>query len=528
MISRQIPHQPENDNYRRLANYIADASHRGQKTLMSWCAGCWSDDEYQLAIHEVEAVQALNTRSKKEKSYHLVISFRPEDEAKLAPEIFREIELKFAKELGFEEHQRHCAVHKNTANVHIHVVYNQIHPVRRTRHAPFRDFVTRDRLCRQLENRYGLTRDNGRDPAQNSAKNNKAESYENQTGQESLFSYAQRHKPFIMNELATAQTWADCHLVFHKCGLTIQPHGNGLVIRDLEGQHSIKASDLDRGLSKGKLEKRFGKFKAKALDAEPVPPPESTYTAQPVQQGTERDKLYALFNQEIAKRRAEMKEVAEREKRLYRLLNEQWNKKWADIKKMPMMRKDRQAVREKFESQKKAELASFRAEIKKLKDTVRARYPFTCWSQFLQHQARQGNETALLVLRSRKAKTTTQAQPQYISLNANNDNTLAAVTQMREILTANTLKPPELKYDIDGKGTIIFSLPNGAIIRDNGQGINFSAHSEIAKELATKLAQARWGQSVTVQGNIVSKKQTPMLNQYQEAVRPTKSNCMER
>ncbi len=87
--SRHIPIQPENDNYRRLASYIADASHEGEKALMSWCAGCWSgDDEYQLAIHEVEAVQAMNTRSAKEKTYHLVISFRPEDEAKLTPAIF--------------------------------------------------------------------------------------------------------------------------------------------------------------------------------------------------------------------------------------------------------------------------------------------------------------------------------------------------------------------------------------------------------------------------------------------------------
>ncbi len=47
MISRHIPIQPENDNYRRLASYIADASHEGEKALMSWCAGCWSgDDEY--------------------------------------------------------------------------------------------------------------------------------------------------------------------------------------------------------------------------------------------------------------------------------------------------------------------------------------------------------------------------------------------------------------------------------------------------------------------------------------------------
>ncbi len=51
MISRHVKCQPKNDDYRRLARYIADADHKGEKSLLSWCAGCWSgDDEYQLAI----------------------------------------------------------------------------------------------------------------------------------------------------------------------------------------------------------------------------------------------------------------------------------------------------------------------------------------------------------------------------------------------------------------------------------------------------------------------------------------------
>lgn len=104
MISRHVHQAPKNDDYRRLANYIAYAGHRGEKTPMSWCAGCWAEDDYQLAIHEVEAVQARHTSSCKEKTYHMVISFRPEDEAKSSPEIFRDMELEFARALGFGEH----------------------------------------------------------------------------------------------------------------------------------------------------------------------------------------------------------------------------------------------------------------------------------------------------------------------------------------------------------------------------------------------------------------------------------------
>ena len=154
MISKHVTCKAQNDNYGRLANYIADASHEGEKSLVSWCAGCWAGDDYELAMLEVKDTQALNTRTTKEKTYHLVISFRPEDEAKLTSEIYKKIEEEFAQALGFEEHQRHCGVHQNTANIHMHVAYNMIHPEKLTRYEPFRDYWKRDKLCRDLEFKY--------------------------------------------------------------------------------------------------------------------------------------------------------------------------------------------------------------------------------------------------------------------------------------------------------------------------------------------------------------------------------------
>jgi len=83
MIAKHVSCKAKNDDYGRLARYIADAGHDGEKCLVSWSAGCWSEDDYDTGIVEAEAVQNLNTRSAREKTYHLLISFRPEDEAKL-------------------------------------------------------------------------------------------------------------------------------------------------------------------------------------------------------------------------------------------------------------------------------------------------------------------------------------------------------------------------------------------------------------------------------------------------------------
>ena len=123
MISKHVPCEPEHDDYARLAAYIADAGHDGEKCLMSWAEGLLGGDDYAEGIEEAVDVQAQNTRAAS-KTYHLVISFRPEDEDKLTPEAFEAIEQRFAAALGYADHQRHCGIHKNTGNLHMHVAYN--------------------------------------------------------------------------------------------------------------------------------------------------------------------------------------------------------------------------------------------------------------------------------------------------------------------------------------------------------------------------------------------------------------------
>ncbi len=139
MIPKHIEHKPGRDNYRALALYAADARVRdkSEKTLMSWYEGL--AENYLEGMIEVEATQALNSRTKKEKTYHLMVSFRPEDESKLTPEIFKDIAKTLANAIGFSEHQRHCGVHKNTDNLHMHIAFNMINPKNFNRHEPFYD-----------------------------------------------------------------------------------------------------------------------------------------------------------------------------------------------------------------------------------------------------------------------------------------------------------------------------------------------------------------------------------------------------
>ena len=245
MISTKQPSpKPRNDDYARLANYIADASHKGEKCLVAWNVGCLAGDDYQLGISEVIATQACNERTTKEKTYHLIVSFRPEDQSKLSTDDFKDIEKRFAKVLGFENHQRHCGVHINTANPHMHIAYNMIHPEKKIRHAPYYDYWKRDELCRKLEKEYKIAIDPGRKQRQE------------------LHKYIVDRKDSILSAVTVARAWEDVHACMAVYGLSLSCKDE-LLITPFEKSSNggrVVGHEVHVSLNKKELEERLGPY----------------------------------------------------------------------------------------------------------------------------------------------------------------------------------------------------------------------------------------------------------------------------
>ena len=535
MISTHIQCKPKNDNYRKLANYIADANHEGEKSLAHWCAGTWAgDDEYQLSILEVEDTQDLNTRSGKEKTYHLMISFRPEDEAKLTLEDFCDIEIDFAKALGFEEHQRHCGIHKNTDNLHMHIAYNMIHPERLTRHEPFRDFHKRDQVCREIEIKYGLTIDNGRKQNQEPVReNSKAKIVESFSGQESLNSYAKRHKSVIITALENSKNWQEAHQIFLRYGLELKPSANGLTIKDRHGKHHIKPSSIDRSLSKGNLEKRFGLFQAANKNALENFVELEKYEGKPIQKAAERDQLFEQYKFETEQRKKSIDKIKQDEMRLLTPIKNKWINYRKNLEKIPMMRSHKQKLILEAKLNAQAEQAKIKNVFEIKRDEIKAAMPGTSWIKFLQHQANQGQETALAILRSKKeiitpekdlsAKPDNKNELEKIRQDSRNEQkkilaitgitdknrkALLTIIKMRQLAEEEKAKGGSsifngLKHTIDTKGTVIFHLATGGTIRDNGKELHFSAHDKNAQEVAKKFAQMKWGKAIEIEANLI-------------------------
>ena len=546
MIARRIDRDVVNDNYRALALYAADASisgYKGEKTFHSWYTGGEAEN-YLEGLIEVEATQAMNTKVEEEKTYHLMVSFRPEDESKLTKEALEDIERMYAEALGFADHQRHCGVHVNTNNWHLHIAYNRIHPQSFKSCTPYYDFPKLSRTSRAIEQKYGLAVDNGMEPdapRQDGQANAKVKTLEAQSGQESLFSYIMRHKSDLMAFLVDAKNWSEVHRAFLKYGLHLKSSGNGLTIRDRYGKHQAKPSAIDRSLSKGQLIGRFGEFRE--ADSELLRTVESidAYSAAPLQKAPERGQLYALFQADLARRKGALAQINAEGSKLYNDCRDRWAKNRRAVERIPMLKRDRQRVRLELKKREQLELEKLRSETAVRRTSIRTEMPYTTWIKYLQHKASLGDETALAILRSKRdvvhpEKACPTANIPAISppsthplhnkrseiaaahgLADRHRQALLAVVKMREILEreADQDQPvSEFKYSIDTKGTVIFRLADGGTIRDAGREIHHSATGDRTRELALKYASAKWGRVFVNQSGIIQR--SPDLNQAKD------------
>lgn len=502
------------DNYDTNKGLRRNGNKPGDKCVLKWAAGCWAGNDYELAKQEVADTQALNTRTTKEKTYHLIVSFRPEDQDKLTPENFKEIEKRFAEALGLSEHQRHCGVHVNTDNTHMHIAYNLIHPERLTRVEPWRDYIILEKTCRAIEKEYGLAVDNGRSRDKEQKPGLGAACLEAHSGQKSFESFAHDQGEAILTELDNAKSWEDVHQIFAKRGMELAPRGAGLIVKNRHGKQTAKASSVNRELSLKKLEKRFGKFEK---PREKLQDSEIRYGAKPVQKEAERHNLWAEF-QEAKKQHKEEKAQIKAKWEEYRL----------KLQKEVMGRKSRNYLLQlsrKKEAEQKLEL--------EMKNPGN-------WIEFLQNKARQGDEQALAVLRSRHEEVLPSPEIEQEKLRQRAE-LLAKQTSIAEnVNLSSKLKKqlssqvlmesiiPDVKMEISSYGHLIYTTPAGEKICDTGKRISFS---EGARKEALAYMAAKWnvrrmekdregkpifvlsdGQRIKDQGNNIFERPKPIRN----------------
>lgn len=231
------------DYIQRALDYMQRKNMPEQDRPETFQGNCLTDD-IELCKLEIKSTQDQNMRVKGDKTYHMIISFSPEDHDKLTTEFHKKVVEDICNELGFGDHQRVCAIHKDTENEHCHVIINKIHPETFKIHSPFQDGPKMNLIAAELEQKYNLTIINH--------SNEKNEKKNRQ--KDGIISFNQwvieEIKESLEDMIKGGAGWKEVadHLATHN--LHVRKRGRGLVISDKDKPLFIKASSVTRSFKK--------------------------------------------------------------------------------------------------------------------------------------------------------------------------------------------------------------------------------------------------------------------------------------
>lgn len=291
MIARRIPTGLGTGAFGaidRLMNYLeGEDQERGEVRLTNFT----SRDPVAARIEYV-ATQARNARAKSERNYHLVISFDSRDTPKLTPERLRQAEDELVEGMGYRQYQRMSIVHRDTHNVHVHVLVNLIHPRKYTIKVPWRDKTKLSNLCADLQDKLDLVRtDQGLGPK--GPKLGRARETERRSGERSFAAWVLGELEIVM-----CRSWGEVHDRCAQRGVKLEASGRGLILtgRGEDGSRWVVASHRVFG-GRGNLESRLGPFQH--AKAEPRVP--CSYRRAPLYDGGSSRFLYAEYRKSAEK-----------------------------------------------------------------------------------------------------------------------------------------------------------------------------------------------------------------------------------
>ncbi|ELU9701944.1 relaxase/mobilization nuclease domain-containing protein [Escherichia coli] len=487
MIAKRAERRKDGkSSFSKLASYITRESNE-EAIAFSSVSNCGFDD-IDLAVKEIEATQKRNTRSKADKTYHLVVSF-PAGEIP-DKEQLKDIEDEICKSIGLGDHQRISAAHNDTDNFHLHIAINKIHPVSHRAIEPYYDKYRLDEACSRLELKHGLQRDNRIDKTnskeRDSRETGRAGDMEAHSGLDSFKRWIKDRKEPLQKALEKADSWDELHKAFAEHDLEIRPRGAGFVVSARNQKAFTKASDLGREFSKGQLESKFGPYQVPAEQIRQQEPVES-YRKPPQHGGAERSELWEKFQREkhetIAVKKQLLQAVKEqRQAELDRQRKDYAARKDAIKKDTLLKPKQKREVYKTLAKNHKARSAAafqaYRHEVDKIHNVHQVKG----WQEWLVDRATEGNTAALTMLRS--AARRPQKGAERFAFMGNDQG---------QVFTP-------LEPTVQANGDVLYTV-GGARIRDTGERLRLDADQGGDVAAAIRLAREKYGDHLSVDGD---------------------------
>jgi hypothetical protein len=477
MIAKHVPMQSvSKSNFGNLVQYLCDPQRKQERlgqVAVSNCVGATPE----AAVREVLATQARNTRAKSDKTYHLIVSFRPGEQVDDAT--CRAIEARLCDGLGLGVYQRVSALHHDTDSLHLHIAINKIHPTRYTIHNPYYDHPKLGQLCTELEREYGLAPDNHRARQHSAAC--RAADMERHGGLESLLGWIRRE---CQEQILAAQSWTDLHRVLQASGLALQERGTGFIVMAANGT-AVKASSIERCCSRPKLEHRLGAYEPPEA-CRTVEPPAKMYAKQPLPCHIDTTALYARYRQAqqqaCARGAAERAAASASKERQIEAVQQRARLKRAGIKLATGPGLARRMLYQGANKSFRDQLSRIAEDYRAQREAITLKYQRRTWVDWLRTEAIAGNQEALATLRAR-------ARAHCLPGNA--------VTGTGRPAGATISVPCD---SITKNGTVIYRFGTTAV-RDDGDKLTVSrGASGEGLQAALRMATQRYGALLRVGG----------------------------
>lgn len=476
MIAKRVARNGKISNYRELARYILDQKGMGEKVREAWSTGCATADDFDLSIAEISATQALNTRSKNDKTYHLVVSLSSGEN--LSEDQWKEVEQRLCETIGLGGHQRICAVHKDTDYVHMHIALSKVHPKNFNCIEPFYDKFKLHAACRELEAKFDLKPLPAMSPVRERAPS------EIHQGLESFSSYIKTNLTEKLAQLLNepGKNWQDAQSLAGSLGLEIRERGAGLVFSHLEKNLFVKASSVDPRFSKKSLEAAFGKFKTSLWKGKP----EKVFATGPLESNSKKSELYASYRENVEiQRKSRIKELSNVSDLQYRKLQDikdRYAKRRGEIRRDTMIAKGRKrSIYQKLTLEMRKEISMVYSQAKSDRLEIRERLKSTSWTDWTHERASRGDETALEVLRRKL----TQGEPEIGAIIGEHRNHV--------ILSG-------LPRRVDRDGSVEYQAGEGSFV-DRGEAIVLNSLSPATVKAALLAAAAKFGDQIKFKGS---------------------------
>jgi hypothetical protein len=467
------PKQPRNDKTRsrlsKLVPYMLRG--KGQERCTWYMAGNLpaldGRDDAELAVDVMELIQEGNLRAKGNKTYHLVISFHPEDRRLTSAELEGVIR-RAVQAAGLEEHQYIAVRHSEQEHEHLHVAVNKIHPETLKIHHPYKAIHAYQALASTLEEELGLHRV---DRARGRSQSHKARDFEAHRGIESFSRWARR-RIGSTQQLDGIASWAALHEELARFGVRLVRRGNGLAIVDTTRSNlACKASALGRGWSKQQLCERFGDFVPGPGSAEVAREQVDAYVEQPLGRALD-DGLWREYQNALTAvriHRSELHEAMESRIGAARAAHQQrFMLKHHAIAAIPIPGRDKRSLYKTLSFERNCAERRLRTTIKSWRTVSVDTHPGS-WKQFLAARAAAGDQRAIRRLTKQFRGPAIQiAQKRLRALSVRNRRT--------------------------SKGSIVHNLPGGVRLRESAGSIELlGAARDDALEQLVRVAKQRFG-----------------------------------